>query len=68
MQLALEAAPFRRMCNVHLRHGGGVAPMAMYASSTKVERVAYSCQLTKLSEGAELQIAVGGGLLRKLAQ
>jgi hypothetical protein len=38
MVLAAEAAPLRRPCDVHLKPGGGEAPMALFASSMHAER------------------------------
>jgi hypothetical protein len=32
MHAAADAAPFRRLCDVHLNCGGGVAPMALHAT------------------------------------
>jgi hypothetical protein len=29
MQLVAEAAPLQRLCDVHLKHDGGLAPMAV---------------------------------------
>jgi hypothetical protein len=38
MPLAAEAARFRRLCDVHLERGGGVAPMAVNASSCHAQK------------------------------
>ena len=49
MQLAAEAAPLRRLCDVHLNPLGGVAPTASHASRSQAESVAAACQSLEFS-------------------
>jgi hypothetical protein len=52
---------FRKLCDVHLKHGGGEAPMALHASSSHAEGFAAACQFAEISKVAKLQTAAGGG-------
>uniref|UniRef100_A0A7S1SHL6 Uncharacterized protein n=1 Tax=Tetraselmis chuii TaxID=63592 RepID=A0A7S1SHL6_9CHLO len=48
-KLAAEAAPLRRLCDVHLKPLGGVAPTASHASRSQAESVAAACQSLEFS-------------------
>jgi hypothetical protein len=63
MQLATEAALFRRLCDVHLRPARAVVLIARSAVASQDERVAAAVHSAEGSKGETLHIAGGGGRL-----
>jgi hypothetical protein len=63
MQLAADAAPFRRLCDVHLKPAGADALTARRARASHAEMVDAAPQSTEGSEGEKLQKASGVGRL-----
>jgi hypothetical protein len=61
MQLAAEAAPFRRLCNVHLKPAGAVVLIVHSARGSQDERVAAAFHSAEGSKGETLYIAARGG-------
>jgi hypothetical protein len=49
IQLAAEAAPLRRLCDVHLNPLRVVAPTAVHASRSEAESVVAACQSLEFS-------------------
>jgi predicted RNA methylase len=64
MHVAAEAAPLRRLCDVHFEPFGGSALMAVYASRSQAESVAAACKTPQFSKGAKLHIAVDGAVVK----
>jgi hypothetical protein len=63
MQLAADAAPFRRLCDVHLKPAGADEPAARRARASQAEMVGAAPHSVEGSEGEKLQKASGGGAL-----
>jgi hypothetical protein len=63
MQLAAEAAPFRRLCDVHLKPVGAVVMIARRAVAIPDENVAAAVHSGEGSKGEHLHIMGGGGCL-----
>jgi hypothetical protein len=63
MHLAADAAPFRRLCDVHLKPGGAAVLIVRSARASQAESVVAACQSAEASKGERLQKAVGGGRL-----
>jgi hypothetical protein len=63
MQLAADAAPFRRMNDVHLKPVGAEELIVRSASASHDERVAAAFHSVEASEGEMLEKAIGGGRL-----
>jgi hypothetical protein len=61
MQLAAEAAPFRRLCDVYLKPAGAVVLIVRSARASHEERVAAALYYLEGSTCEMLHIAVGGG-------
>jgi hypothetical protein len=61
MQLAAEAAPFRRLCDVHLKPAGAEASTVRRARESQTEMVDAAPQSAEASEGEKPQKAAGGG-------
>jgi hypothetical protein len=53
MQLAAEAALFRRLCDVHLKHVGAEVFIARRARGRHVERVEAACHSAEDSKGGK---------------
>jgi hypothetical protein len=66
MQLAADAAPLWRICDVHLKPGGGVGPTYLYAGSNHEASVAAACKSEELSKGEKLQTWASGGMQIKM--
>jgi hypothetical protein len=54
MQLAAEAAPFRRLCDVHLKPAGAAVLTAWRARARQAETVDAAPQSAEFSEGEKL--------------
>jgi hypothetical protein len=63
MQLTADAAPFRRLCDVHLKPAGSDALTTRRARASQAEMVDAAPQLAEGLEGEKLQKASGGGRL-----
>jgi hypothetical protein len=63
MQLAAEAAPFRRLCDVYLKPAGAVVFIARSARASQDECVVAAFHSAEGSKGEKLQKASGGGRL-----
>ena len=63
MQLAADAAPFRRLCDVHLKPGGAAESTVWRARVSHAEMVDAAPQSVEGSKGEKLQKASGGGAL-----
>jgi hypothetical protein len=63
MQLAAEAAPFRRLCDVHLKPADADVLTARRARASHAETVDAAPQSAELSAGEKLHKASGGGHL-----
>jgi hypothetical protein len=63
MQLAAEAAPFRRLCDVHLKPASAVVLIARSARASHDKRVAAAFHSAEASKGERLQKATGEGRL-----
>jgi hypothetical protein len=63
MQLAAEAAPFRRLCDVHLKPAGADELIVWRARESQAETVDAAPQSAEFSEGEKLQKASWGGRL-----
>jgi hypothetical protein len=61
MQLAAEAAPFRRMCDVLLKPTGAALLIVRSARASQVESVAAALHSAETSKGERLQKAPRGG-------
>ena len=60
MQLAADAAPFRRLCDVHLKPAGADESTVRRARVSQAEMVGAAPQSVEGSEGERLQKASGG--------
>jgi hypothetical protein len=63
MQLAADAAPFRRLCDVHLKPVGADALTVRRARASQAEMVDAASQSAEGSAREKLQKASGGGRL-----
>jgi hypothetical protein len=63
MQLAAEAAPFRRLCDVHLNPAGADLLIVRSERESQAEIVDAAPHSAEASAGEKLQKAVGGGRL-----
>jgi hypothetical protein len=63
MQLATEAAPFRRLCDVHFKPEGADVLIARRARTSHAESVDAAPHSAEAYEGERLQKAEGGGCL-----
>jgi hypothetical protein len=63
MQLAAKAAPFRRLCDVHLKPAGADVLTVWRARASQAETVDAAPQSAEFSEGEKLHKAAGGGRL-----
>jgi hypothetical protein len=61
MQMAAEAAPFRRLCNVHLKPAGAEVATVRRARESQAEMVDAVPQSAEAYEGEKLQKAARGG-------
>jgi hypothetical protein len=61
MQLAEEAAPFRRLCDVQLKPACAVVLIARRAVVSQAESVAAAVHYAESYKGEKLHIAAGGG-------
>jgi len=63
MQVAAEAAPFRRLCDVHLKPAGADVLTVRRARASQAEMVDAPPQSAEGSAGEKLHKASGGGRL-----
>jgi hypothetical protein len=63
MQLAADAAPFRRLCDVHLKPGGAAVLTVRRERASHAEMVGAAPHAAEGSVGEKLQKAYGGGRL-----
>jgi hypothetical protein len=63
IQLAAEATPFRRLCDVHLKPAGAEVLTVRRARESKAEMVDAAPQSAEASEGERLQKASRGSRL-----
>jgi hypothetical protein len=63
MQLAAEAAPFRRVCDVHLKPAGAAVLTVRRARASQAEMVDAAPQSAEASAGEKLHKALGDGRL-----
>jgi hypothetical protein len=63
MQLAADAAPFRRLCDVHLKPEGAEVLTVRSANASQAESMAAAPHLAEASADEKLQKAEGGGRL-----
>jgi hypothetical protein len=68
MQLATEAFPFRRLCDVLLKLACVVVFIARSAVARQDESVAAAVHCAEGCQGETLHIAKGGGRLKKVVQ
>jgi hypothetical protein len=65
MQLAAEAAPFRRWCDVHLKPAGGVVFIERSARANHAESVDVAFHSAEGFKGETLQIAAREGVYKR---
>jgi hypothetical protein len=63
MQLAADAAPFRRLCDVYLKPGGAAVLIVRRKRASQAEMVGAAPHAAEGSAGEKLQKASGGGRL-----
>jgi hypothetical protein len=63
MPLAADDAPFRRLCDVHLKLVGAAVLIVRSARASQVESVAAALHWAEASKGKKLQKALGGALV-----
>jgi hypothetical protein len=63
MQMAAEATPFRRLCDVHLKPAGAEVLTVRRARENQADTVDAAPQSAEASEGEKLQNASGSGRL-----
>jgi hypothetical protein len=61
MQLAAKAAPFRRLCDVHLKPAGAEVSTVRRARESQAEMVDAAPQSAEAPEGEKLQKAAWAG-------